>query len=475
MKRDVRKWMPWLTVITDAVLINVALRIAYWLRYDLQLFRSVDPANNVPYSAYLPLAALMTVVILLGNWREGAYNLRASRSLFDDWYAVFSATMTGIALLVVLVFFSRRLFYSRIIFIYAGILIIILLGLAHVVRRMILARMRQAGQGVDRVLIVGAGEVGRTVMRNIIAQPERGYRIVGFLDDDPQKSVTDIGPMRALGPIDNLPQVLAENTIDQVVITLPWQYQRKIERLVTESEATGVRTRVVPDLFQLSLGGVDVEDLNGIPLIGVKRSSLTGLNQVLKRGFDLTLASVGALLTAPLWGLIAVAIKLDSPGPVLFRQTRVGRDGRTFTFYKFRSMRVGAEAELGALRSQNEADGPLFKIRDDPRVTRVGRIIRRTSLDEMPQVINVLRGEMSLVGPRPPIPEEVELYREWHRRRLAIQPGMTGLWQVSGRSDLSFDEMVLLDIYYDENWSLPQDLMILLRTIPQVFFGDGAY
>jgi len=278
-----------------------------------------------------------------------------------------------------------------------------------------------------------------------------------------------------LGPIDNLPQVLAENTIDQVVITLPWQYQRKIERLVTESEATGVRTRVVPDLFQLSLGGVDVEDLNGIPLIGVKRSSLTGLNQVLKRGFDLTLASVGALLTAPLWGLIAVAIKLDSPGPVLFRQTRVGRDGRTFTFYKFRSMRVGAEAELGALRSQNEADGPLFKIRDDPRVTRVGRIIRRTSLDEMPQVINVLRGEMSLVGPRPPIPEEVELYREWHRRRLAIQPGMTGLWQVSGRSDLSFDEMVLLDIYYDENWSLPQDLMILLRTIPQVFFGDGAY
>jgi exopolysaccharide biosynthesis polyprenyl glycosylphosphotransferase len=475
MKRDVRTWMPGLTVVIDAILINVALRISYWLRYDLQLFRSVDPANNVPYSAYLPLAALMTVMVLLNNRREGAYNLRISRSLLGDWYAVVNAATTGIALLVVLVFFSRRLFYSRVIFIYAGILVIVLLGLARMVRRLVLARMRRAGKGVDRVLIVGAGEVGRTVMRNIIAQPERGYRVVGFVDDDPLKSSTDIGPMRALGPIDNLSQVIAENAIDQVVITLPWQYQRKIERLVNESEQAGARPRVVPDVFQLSLGGVNVEDLNGIPLIGVKHSSLTGLNQVLKRGFDLSLASLAAIVTSPLWLFVAAAIKLDSPGSVLFRQMRIGRDGEPFTFFKFRSMRENAEAELDALRQQNEADGPLFKIRDDPRVTRVGRFIRRTSLDELPQLINVLRGEMSLVGPRPPIPSEVEQYQDWHRRRLEVQPGITGLWQVSGRSDLTFDEMVLLDIYYGENWSLSTDLLILLRTVPQVFLGDGAY
>jgi exopolysaccharide biosynthesis polyprenyl glycosylphosphotransferase len=467
--------MPWVTVITDAVLVNIALGIAYWLRYDLQWFRSVDPANNVPYSVYLPMAALMTAMVLLSSWREGAYNLRPTRSLFGEWYAVINATTTGIALLVVLVFFYRRLFYSRIIFIYAGILIILLLGLARLVRRLVLARMRQAGKGVDRVLIVGAGEVGRTVMRNVIAQPELAYRVIGFLDDDPLKSYADIGPIRALGPIDNLPQVLSEQTIDQVMITLPWQYHRKIVRLVNESEQAGVRARVVPDLFQLSLGGVDVEDLNGIPLISMKESSLTGLNQVVKRIFDLGLTVPAIVVLSPLAFLVSVAIKLDSPGPVLFRQTRVGRDGEPFTFLKFRSMRVNAEAELEALRDQNEADGPLFKMRDDPRRTRVGRFIRRTSIDELPQLINVLRGEMSLVGPRPPIPDEVEQYQAWQRKRLDIQPGLTGLWQVSGRSDLTFDEMVMLDIYYGENWSLSSDLQILLRTIPQLVFGDGAY
>jgi exopolysaccharide biosynthesis polyprenyl glycosylphosphotransferase len=475
MKRDVRTWMPWVTVVTDAVLINIALGIAYWLRYDLQLFRSVDPANNVPYSAYLPLAVLLTVMVLLSNRREGAYNVRRTRSVFGEWDAVISATTTGIALIVVLVFFYRSLFYSRIIFIYAGILIILLLGLSRMVRRMVLARMRQAGKGVDRVLIVGAGEVGRTVMRNVIAQPELAYRVVGFLDDDPLKASADIGPIRAFGSLDNLPQVLSENAIDQVVITLPWQYHRKIVRLVNESEQAGARARVVPDLFQLSLGGVDVEDLNGIPLISVKQTSLTGLNLLVKRAFDLAITVPTVVLLSPIALVIAAAIKLDSPGPVLFRQTRVGRNGELFTFLKFRSMRVNAEAELEALRAQNEADGPLFKIRDDPRRTRVGRFIRRTSLDELPQFINVLRGEMSLVGPRPPIPDEVAQYQAWHRRRLDIQPGVTGLWQVSGRSNLTFDEMVMLDIYYGENWSLSNDLQILLRTVPQVFFGDGAY
>ncbi len=366
MKRDVRVWMPWASVAVDVVLINLALRIAYWLRYNLQLFRSVDPANNVPFSVYVPMAVLLTVLLLVSHRREGAYDLRISRSLLDEWYAIINATTTGIALLVVFVFFYRRLFYSRIIFVYAGILIVVLLGLARMMRRAVLAQMRQAGKGVDRVLIVGAGEVGRTVMRNIIAEPERGYRIIGFLDDDPLKSGANIGPIQALGPIDNLPQILREHAIDQLVITLPWQYHRKIVRLVAESEQEGVRARVVPDLFQLSLGGVDVEDLNGIPLIGIKESSLTGMNQVIKRTFDLGLASTALLILAPVMLAVAAAIKLDSPGPVLFRQLRAGRDGQPFTFFKFRSMRMNAEAELDELRQHNEADGPLFKMREDP-------------------------------------------------------------------------------------------------------------
>ncbi|MCX6030262.1 MAG: undecaprenyl-phosphate glucose phosphotransferase [Chloroflexi bacterium] len=475
MKSDVRKWMPWVTLVSDVLLINLAFPIAYWLRYDLQLFRSVDPANNVPYSVYIPLVAILTVVLLLANRREGAYDVRRGRSFFDEIYGVINAMTTGIMLMVVLVFFWRRLFYSRVIFVYAGILIVILLGFARIVRGIIMTRLRQAGNGVDRVLIIGAGEVGRTVMRNVIAQLELGYRVIGFLDDDPLKNSSDIGPIRALGPIENLPQVITANDIDQVIITLPWQYHRKIVRLVMESQDAGVRARVVPDLFQLSLGGVDAEAINGIPLISVKESSLTGLNRASKRAFDLILAGLGMIVSAPIWLLVALAIKLDSPGPVLFKQARAGRDGKPFTVFKFRSMRQDAEAELEQLLEQNEASGPMFKIREDPRRTRIGRIIRQTSLDELPQLINILRGEMSLVGPRPALLTEVAQYQDWHRKRLEVQPGLTGLWQVSGRSDLSFDEMVMLDIYYAENWSLGMDIRILWRTVPQIIFGDGAY
>lgn len=475
MKRDVRRWMPWVTLVTDVVLVNVAFLIAYWLRYDLQLFRSVDPANNVPYKVYLPLVGLLTLVLVFASRREGAYDVRRGRPLVDDFYGLLSATTLAIMLMVVLVFFYRRLFYSRIIFIYAGLAIIVFLGIARIVRGVVLARLRQAGHGVDRVLIIGAGEAGRTVMRNLIAQPELGYRVVGFVDDDPAKSAADIGPIKAFGPLEKLPEVAKEHNIDQVIITLPWQYHRKIIRLVSEAEQTGMRARVVPDLFQLSLGGVDVEAINGIPLISVKQSALIGFNYTLKRAVDLLLAGVAMLLLAPLGLAVALAIRLDSPGPVLFRQERAGRHGKPFQVYKFRSMYQDAEAQLEKLRAHNEAAGPLFKMRDDPRRTRVGRFIRATSIDELPQAINVLRGEMSIVGPRPGLLSEVAQYQDWHRKRLEVLPGITGLWQVSGRSDLTFDEMVMLDIFYAENWSLTLDLRIMLRTVPQVIFGDGAY
>lgn len=475
MKSDVRRWMPWVTVVLDAGLIHAAFLIAYWLRYDLQLFRSVDPANNVPYTAYLPLVILQTLVLLFALRREGGYDLRRTRPLFDELYGVLNATTTAIMLLIVFVFFYRSLFYSRIIFVYAGILILVLLGSLRLVRRLILGRLRQAGQGVDRLLIIGAGEVGRAVMRNIIAQPELGYQVVGFLDDDPAKSSIDIGPIKALGAVENLPQVIQTLDIAQVIITLPWQYHRKTVRLVLEAEEAGVRARVVPDLFQLSLGGVDVETINGIPLISIKQTALTGWNLAIKRILDLSFALAFMLVTAPVWLIIAVAIKLDSPGPVFFKQERAGKGGKPFQVYKFRSMVVGAEAEQAKLAAQNEATGPLFKMRDDPRRTRVGRFIRQTSLDELPQFINVIRGEMSVVGPRPALFSEVAQYQEWQRKRLDIQPGITGLWQVSGRSDLTFDEMVMLDIYYGENWSLGADIRIMLRTIPQFLFGDGAY
>lgn len=461
-------WVVWVDVVT----ILVAFLAGYWVRYDLRWF--LDVAYDAPLSAYLPFLALYVILTPLFFVVDGVYRTWP-RSWMDQVYRITNSTTKVTVLMLAITFVFRPRYYSRAMLIEVGLLTILLLALVRGVEGLAIAYLRARGVGVKRVVIVGAGEVGRTVMRTIVARPDLGYRIVGFVDDNPEKGYTDIGRFKALGPLENLPVILDEERPDEVIITLPWMYHRKIIGIVRECAQHQVRARIVPDLFQMSLTQVNLEDLGGVPLISVRQASISKGALLVKRLMDVTVATLGLVLGAPLFLLIALAIRLDSPGPVLFRQTRVGLRRRPFGMYKFRSMHVGAEEQQDMLADLNEADGPIFKIRDDPRLTRVGRLLRRLSLDELPQLVNVLRGEMSLVGPRPPIPAEVEKYQEWHKKRLEAPPGMTGLWQVSGRSRLPFDEMVLLDIYYIENWSLWMDLKILLRTIPKVLLGEGAY
>lgn len=462
-------------VLADIFLINVAFILAYWVRYDLQLFRAVDPAFDVPYRVYLPFVIIFTLLLILVYRQQGIYRLRRQISWFDEFYSIVNGTATGTIITIVFIFLYRPAFYSRIIFIYAGLISVAILGLSRLVKVLMLRRMRRQGIGTKRVLVVGAGEVARTVMRAVVANPEYGFNIVGFLDDNPAKGETDIGRFKALGGIDNLVDVLQVEKIDEVIITLPWQYHRRIVGVMARCERNNVRARIVPDLFQMTFNHMHVEEIAGVPMIGVKEVGIGGLNQLVKRSIDVVFSALALFLGAPLMALIALMIKMESPGPVLFRQERVGKNGQRFTLYKFRSMMDGAEHQQAALLPLNEADGPLFKIKDDPRMTRLGKWLRRLSLDELPQFYNVLRGEMSLIGPRPPLPAEVEQYQEWHKRRLDVAPGLTGLWQVSGRSELTFDEMALLDIYYIENWSLSLDTKILCRTIPKVLFGNGAF
>ncbi len=464
--------VPWWVVLVDVITTIVAFIAGYWVRYDLRWF--LDVAYDAPLSAYLPFLALYVVVLPLFFVVDGVYR-HWPRSWMDQVYRITNSTAKATVLMLAVTFVFRPRYYSRAMLVEVGILTILLLALVRWVEGVVIARLRARGVGIKRAIIVGAGEVGRTVMRTIVACPELGYRVIGFVDDNPEKGHTDIGPFKALGPLENLPAAIDREQADEVIITLPWMYHRKIMGIVRECERRNVRARIVPDLFQMSLSQVNVEDLGGIPLISVREVSISRGALLVKRAVDIFGAVVGLTLGAPLLALIALVIRLDSSGPIIFRQTRVGLRGRLFEMYKFRSMHVGAEEQQDMLAEFNEADGPIFKIRDDPRLTRVGRILRRMSLDELPQLVNVLRGEMSLVGPRPPIPSEVEKYQEWHKKRLEAPPGMTGLWQVSGRSRLSFDEMVLLDIYYIENWSLWLDLKILLRTIPKVLIGEGAY
>jgi exopolysaccharide biosynthesis polyprenyl glycosylphosphotransferase len=470
-----RRWSTLILVLTDVILINVAFVLSYHMRYELQWIRAVAEAYYVPFDAYVPVSILLTVILLFVFKVEGLYDRRRGSSWLDDIYIISTSTLVGIAIMIFIFFLYRAHFYSRLIFLYAVLLIVTFLSLSRLIERQIGARLRRRGVGVDRVLIVGAGTVGRAIMRSILARPELGYSPVGFVDDDPKKQETDIGPFKAMGGTGDLAAILRNEAIDQVIVTLPWMSHRKVLGIIADSERQGVRARFVPDLLQMSLSQVDTDVMDGIPLIGVKEPILKGWKIALKRFIDIFISSTALLVLSPFLSLTAILIKLDSPGPVFFKQTRLGRGAKPFTCYKFRSMWEDAEEVKPALSELNEAAGPIFKIKDDPRVTRMGKVLRRFSIDELPQLINVFRGDMSMVGPRPPLPCEAEEYEDWHHERLKIPSGITGLWQVMGRSDLTFDEMVMLDLYYAENWSLWQDFKIMLRTIPTVLFGRGAY
>ncbi len=460
----------WLLI--DIVLINLAFVLGYTLRYQVQLFR--DIAFDAPLSSYLGLQALFTLTLLLFFWTDNVYNTRRS-AWFEQMSRVTGAVIKMPFVIWTVIFIFGPSVYSRLMILYAAVLVVLLLGLARAIKLWLESRLRARGVGVANLLIVGAGEIGRAVMRTVFARPDLGFRCVGFIDDDPQRGQTDIGRFPALGELVALPDLLKKHAVDEVVVTLPWSAQPKILEIVNQCQKLGVRARVVPSLLQINFSQVDVDDFGGIPVLGIRGRTISPVNRLLKRLFDLFFGSLIALFTLPVVAAAALAIKFDSPGPVIFTQARAGLDGRAFRIFKLRSMRQDAEQARDRLEALNEADGPMFKIKDDPRMTRVGRFLRRFSIDELPQFWNVVRGEMSIIGPRPALMREVENYDEWHRERLRVKPGISGLWQISGRSDLKFEEMVLLDVYYIENWTLGMDFKIMLQTVPYLLMSRGAY
>jgi exopolysaccharide biosynthesis polyprenyl glycosylphosphotransferase len=470
-RHAVRLW----TIVTDIVLINLAFAFAYVVRYEFQWLFSTT--FRAPYSSYLGQQALLTLLLVIIFAQNKVWVRRRGEDLLDEIFRVGYATATGIALMMAFTFFSRPLAFSRLLLVWALLFTIIFIAFARLLRRFILRMLYRRDQGVDRAVIVGSGEAGRSVMRTLLARPDLGYRVVGYLDDGNGENNIGLGRIPHLGGMPDLENVFCQYPdLHTVFVALPAERHAQMTRIVQLCQAHEVQSQVVPDLFQMSLHRVEFRNMAGLPIFSVRDVGMSEAAQAMKRVLDIAAVVLLSPLALIAGAIIALAIKIESPdGPILYTAERVGKNGQPFRMIKFRSMVVGADEQKEALEAYNEASGPIFKMRNDPRLTRVGRFIRRLSLDELPQFWNVLLGEMSLVGPRPPLPSEVVHYQPWHRRRLEVKGGLTGMWQMSGRSDLTFDEQCLLDIYYIENWSLALDLRLILQTLPYLLLARGAY
>jgi exopolysaccharide biosynthesis polyprenyl glycosylphosphotransferase len=381
----------------------------------------------------------------------------------------------GLALFVTATFVFKVHFVARSFVIVFGVVHFSALVLGRIVLLETVATFRRQHVDGHRVLVVGTGQEAINFASSLRTEPPWNHRLVGHVMVPGEKASPHFRG-KHLGPLAQLDEILDTEPIDEVVFAVPEQPPEVFEEALRHCDARGVDVLLTmpPDVPRH--GEVDMAQITGydLPLIGMRRTPTHEGALLIKRMIDLLGSTVGVLCVSPILLISAIAIKVSDPGPIFFKQVRVGRNGRRFTMYKFRSMVVDAEAKKRELLAHNEMGGPVFKMKKDPRITKIGSLIRKTSIDELPQLFNVLMGDMSLIGPRPPLPDEVAQYKPWQRRRLSVKPGITGMWQVSGRNQVDFDEWMELDLAYIDNWSLWLDLKILLKTVPVVLFSKGA-
>lgn len=440
--------------------------LGFWFAHR---FISNDPNILIgPFSEFWPLPAFSSGLLLLSFFTQRMYQRRRPIAHLDESYRI--ATLTTLSFLLAIAITSllwRDFGYHRMFIGVAWLLATGLLTIGRLVHARVQWRAQARGVGDDRVLLVGAGEVGQMILQKIITNPKLGFQVVGIIDNSNRRSVMNVP---VIGAIADIPRVIDEYAVDEVIIGLPESSHQEIVGIISLCEREKVGIRVFPDVFQIMASEVTIGDLGGLPLLTIRDVALQGWRLTLKRGMDVILSSIGLVLISPFMLFIALLIKLDSPGAVFYSQERMGLDARPFRIVKFRSMRQDAEQQ-----------GPGWTQEDDPRRTKLGTFLRRFNIDELPQLFNVLIGDMSLVGPRPERPIYVEQFRQRIPRymdRHREKAGMTGWAQVNGlRGDTSIAERTKYDLWYIENWSLTLDIKIILRTIVQTIAssGDNAY
>ena len=459
--------------VADELSVITAFLLAYEIRGVSVLSERYGPL--APFSNYAWL--LLFVLPLWGflAYLFQLYESQRTRSMRFEIWNTLKTVFFGTLFLAALVFGLKEQIISRLFIAIFGIAAFLCIGIERILIRTLARSLRKQGYNYRNIMIVGTGRRARDLVKAIEAHKHWGLKIAGIISDNPDTNLQKIANTPVIGGVSDIPRFLVEKVIDEVVFTVTQRQLEALEDIFLLCEELGIKTRVAVNFFPNMIAQVHLDDLHGIPLLTFTTTPHNELSLAAKRMFDI-LVSLLMLLTAALpMIVIAVLIRLTSPGPVFFRQERVGLNGRRFTLYKFRSMIQDAENLKQDLAHLNEMEGPVFKMKDDPRLTPIGKWLRKTSMDELPQLLNVLKGDMSLVGPRPPLPDEVLKYERWQRRRLSMKPGLTCLWQVSGRSRIvDFEEWMKLDLQYIDNWSLKLDFKIFLKTIPVVLLGRGA-
>jgi exopolysaccharide biosynthesis polyprenyl glycosylphosphotransferase len=440
----------------------------YLLRASLmdRLAVNAQVFKNQPAHAYLGFFLLYAALVVLSCISQNLYHTPRDRSTLDETWLVVKAVSIATALLGLFIFTSGNREVSRLVVGCSSLFNAVMLSGWRAAKRHLVQRRTEAGINVRRALIVGTGRLSRALARWLEENPQFGYRVCGYLDSRPTSNP------RVLGTIKDLRKVALAHFVDELFITLPAD-RELVKHLVLQARRLRLDLKVVPDLYDGLGWHAPLHALGGFPLLELCRQPIPVLGLAVKRATDILVASIGLVLAAPTLAVLAVLIRMDSPGPVFYVADRVGRKGVRFRCYKLRTMVVGADEQKDELRRSNERNGPFFKMEKDPRITPLGRWLRKLSLDEIPQLWNVLRGDMSLVGPRPHPVDDCERYDIEHLRRLDVKPGLTGLWQVTARQDPSFETNMAMDLDYIENWSLWLDLKIALRTVPAVLRAEG--
>ena len=453
-----------LLVPVDFLMFVLAGVAAYFLRISplVANLRPVLFTMNLPFEKYFLLVLIVAIFGIFIFAVSGLYSITAQKKLFKEFLQIVIATSATLLVVILYIFFNQALFDSRFILLMAWILVIVFVSLGRFfVKKLQRFMVGRYNVGVRNIIVIGEDKLSKKVIEEIERNPVFGYRIIKrFLEIE----------------IDKIYNFLlhSDPQIDEVILASPHYERNDVLELLDFCDEQRINFKFVPNIFQAHTTNVEMNTFDGVPLIEIKRTPLDGWGRIIKRWVDVLCSGIGLIILSPFFLIFAIIIKLDSGGSVFVKLKRISQR-QEFWLYKFRSMVKNAEQMKSELTKYNERkDGPLFKIKDDPRITRVGKFLRKTRIDELPQLINVFKGEMSLVGPRPHQPDEIEKYEKHHKKVLLIKPGMTGMAQISGSSDLPFEEEVKLDTYYIENWTLLKDIYILLKTIIVLFKDRSA-